>query len=89
MVRGPAAVHSGAPAEAEAECRTGLTILQKLVDENPAVTDFRSLLAIAHSNLGSLLLQRGEPVAAEAESRTALAILQQLADEHRTRHDLP
>lgn len=75
---------AGRPADAEAECRAGLAIVMRLVDENPAVTDFRFLLAIAHINLGELLLQRGEPVAAEAESRTVLGFMQQLADEHRT-----
>ena len=36
---------TGKPAEAEAEFRKGLAIQQKLADDNPAVTDFRSSLA--------------------------------------------
>ena len=46
---------TGKPAEAEAEFRKGLAIQQKLADDNPAVTDFRSRLASSHNNLGVLL----------------------------------
>ena len=35
---------------------------QKLADDNPAVTEFRSDLASGHNNLGVLLLQMGKPV---------------------------
>jgi tetratricopeptide (TPR) repeat protein len=57
--------------------------MQKLVDENPGVVDFRATLAIGHNNLGKLLLQVGEPAQAEAECQTAIAILQKLVDENR------
>ena len=43
---------AGKPAEAEAECRKAMAILQKLVDEDPAVTDFRGGLAGCHTDLG-------------------------------------
>ena len=40
---------TGKPAEAEAEFRKALAIRQKLADDNPAVTEFRSALARATS----------------------------------------
>ena len=55
---------------------------EKLADDNPAVTEFRSSLATSHNNLGSLLAQTGKPAEAEAEYRTALAIQQKLADDN-------
>ena len=42
-------------AEAEAECRQALAIKQKLADENPAVTGFRSSLGVSLMNLGELM----------------------------------
>ena len=65
---------TGKPAEAEAEYRKALAIWQKLADDNPAVTDFRSSLACSHRNLGDLLSKTGKPAEAEAEFRKALAI---------------
>ena len=52
---------TGKPAEAEAEFRTAVAILQKLADDNPAVTEFRSYLALSHNNLGTLLSETGKP----------------------------
>ena len=49
---------TGKPAEAEAEFRNALAILQKLADDNPAVTEFRSGLGYSHFNLGLLLSYR-------------------------------
>ncbi len=45
-------MEAGKPAEAEAEFRRALEIYQKLADDNPAVTKFRSRLARSHGNLG-------------------------------------
>ena len=42
----------GKPSEAEAELRKAIALLQKLADDNPAVTDFRYALASSHANLG-------------------------------------
>jgi tetratricopeptide (TPR) repeat protein len=49
-----------------------------LAADHPAVTAFRSSLALSHNNLGLLLGQTGKPTEAVAEYRAALAILQKL-----------
>ncbi len=71
---------TGKPAEAEAEFRKALVIRQKLADDNPAVTEFRSALPDCHSNLGCILPQTGKPAAAESEHQKALAIRRKLAE---------
>ena len=43
---------TGKASEAEAEYRAAISIQQKLADDNPAVTEFRSDLAISHNDLG-------------------------------------
>jgi tetratricopeptide (TPR) repeat protein len=73
--------NTGKPAEPEAECRKGLAIYQKLAEDNPAVTEFRSSLAWSHNNLGWLLRNTGKSAEAEAEFRNAVALLQKLADD--------
>ena len=65
---------TGKPAEAEAEYRKALALWQKLADDNPAVTEFRSGLAESHGCLGALLSKTGKPAEAEAEFRKAVAI---------------
>jgi tetratricopeptide (TPR) repeat protein len=72
----------GKPSEAEAEYRRAIASFQKLADENPAVTDFRSRLADSHVALGFLLSQTGKPAEAEGEYRKGLAIQQKLADDN-------
>ena len=74
--------YTGRPAEAEAEYREALAIRRKLVDDNPADTEFRNRLAVSHNNLGILLSQTGKPSEAEAEYREALAIRRKLADDN-------
>ncbi len=69
-------------AEAEAEFREALAIHQKLTDDNPANTTFRSALAHSQSDLSYLLLNTGKLAEAEAELRTALALYQKLADDN-------
>ena len=69
----------GKPAEAEGEVRKSIAIYQKLAADNPAVTDFHSLLASSHFNLGSLLRETGKTTNAVAEHRRALEIYQKLA----------
>jgi tetratricopeptide (TPR) repeat protein len=68
--------------EAEAECRKAIALRQKLADDYPAVTEFRSDLAGSLNNLGWLLSEAGKPTEAEAELRKAIALLQKLADEN-------
>ncbi len=69
-------LNAGKSSEAEAEDRKALSIRQKLADDNPAVTEFRSNLAWGHRNLGILLSGTGKPAEAEAENRQSLAIYQ-------------
>ncbi len=69
-------------AEAEAEYRRALAIHQKLTDDNPANTAFRSALAHSHHDLGYLLRQTLKPAEAEPEFRKALALQQKLADDN-------
>jgi serine/threonine-protein kinase len=69
-------------AEAEAEFRQARVIIQRLVEDNPAVTQFRRNLEVNHHNLAILLEYTGRPAEAEAEYRQSLAITQKLADEH-------
>ena len=73
---------TGKSSEAEAEYRKALAIQQKLADDNPAVTEFRSSLALSHNNLGILLASTGKSSEAEAEYRKALALQQKLADDN-------
>ena len=68
--------------EAEAEYRKAIALRQKLADDYPAVTEFRSDLARSHNNLGVLLSDTGKPAEAEAEYRKAIALDQKLADEN-------
>ena len=72
---------TGKPSEAEAEYRRAIAISQKVVDSNPAVTDFRVFLANHHTQLGNMLSNTGKPSEAEAEHRKALRIRQKLADD--------
>ena len=74
--------NTGKLAEAGAEYRQALAIRQKLADDNPAVTEFRSLEASSHNNLGYLLSNTGRPMEAETENRKALEIRQKLVDDN-------
>ena len=53
---------------------------QKLVDDSPAVTEFRSRLADSQIILGIRLSSTDKPSEAEAEYRKAIALYQTLAD---------
>ncbi len=59
-----------------------MALYQKLADESPAVTQFRSDMAYCHDALALVLLNTGKPAEAEAEFRTALAIQQKLIDDN-------
>lgn len=50
--------------------------MQKLVNDNPAVTEFRRLKAEIHADVGNLLHGLGRFVDAEAEFRKELALRQ-------------
>ena len=58
-----------------------IALKQKLAQDNPAVTQFRSGLALGRMNLGELLSAPGKFTQAEAEYRAGIAIYQKLADD--------
>jgi eukaryotic-like serine/threonine-protein kinase len=66
---------------AGAEYREAVLLLQKLADDNPTVTYFRSYLWLGHNNLGNVLWQVRKPREAEAEYHEALAIVRKLAED--------
>ena len=74
------------PAQAEAECQTAITVMQKLVDEDPTVTFYREVLGYARHNLGDVVRSRGRP--AEAMRYYAQAIAQSEARGHEAPVDL-
>ena len=74
--------NTGKPAEAEAEYRKAMAIQQKLADDNPAVTEFRSNLAMSHNNLGWLLRTRASRRRRRPSSARRWRILQKLADDN-------
>ncbi len=73
---------TGKRAHAEAEYRKALAILQKLADDNPAVSRFRRDLANSHNNLGLMLVSTGKPAKAGTEYRRALALFRKLVDDN-------
>jgi tetratricopeptide (TPR) repeat protein len=70
-------MNSGRQAEAEAELRRSLAILQRLGDENP---DNQVVLAGTHGKIGDVLSRGGKPTEALEAQRKALAIRQKWAD---------
>ena len=72
----------GKSAEALESLRRGLAIRQKLVDDNPAVTDFRLYVADSHNGIGIVQSDRGKPVEAMESYGRALAIYRKLADDN-------
>ncbi len=81
--------NTGKPAEAEAEYRKAMALYQKLADDDPAVTEFRSDLAWSHRSLADLLSKTGKPAEAEAEYRKALATLAEAGRRQPRRHRIP
>jgi len=67
--------------EVAAGYREALAIEQKLVDDFPAVPEYRQELAASHYNLGLLLADQNQPEQAAQQHRKVLAIQQKLADE--------
>ncbi|HEV3340145.1 MAG TPA: serine/threonine-protein kinase [Pirellulales bacterium] len=68
------------PEEAMVSCRKALAIWQKLVDANPANTEFQQKLGWGHYNIGLVLKDAEKPAEAMEAHRKALAIQQKLAD---------
>ena len=56
--------------------------MQKLADDNPAVIDFRAVLANSHTNLAYELSRMGKPTEAEAECRAAVTIFGKVVDDN-------
>ena len=72
----------GKPAEALEVRRQTLAITQKLVDNDPANTDFQSFLAWSHDSIGWTFLNMGKPIESVEASRKALPIYQKLVDDN-------
>ena len=71
--------HAIRPAEAEATLRAAVAIREKLVDESPAVTEYRQELADSFASLGDCLAGHDKLAETEAAYRRALAIREKLA----------
>ena len=67
--------------EAKGEHRAAQAIAQEMVDKNPAMPDYRFLLALTHESLGKVLRMSDRLDEAEAEYRASAAILTKLAAE--------
>ena len=79
---------TGKTAEAQAEFRTSLEIVQKLSNDNPAVTRLRRGLALCRLCFAPLLLEIGKPAEAEAECRNAVTLMETLVNEDPNYSDL-
>ena len=66
-----------------------MALYQKLAEDHPDVTDFRSRLAAGHHNLGILLSNTGRLKEAEAEFRGAVTVFQQAGRGPPRRHRIP
>jgi eukaryotic-like serine/threonine-protein kinase len=73
-------------AEAEAAQRQALTIQDKLAGEFPSMPQYRSELALSHTNLGNLLLDVNQPDKADAAYGQALVIQEKLVADYPTVH---
>ena len=71
----------GKPAEAEAECRNAVSLIQRLVNEDPSDTDLRNILSQCNMTLGVVLLQ-GQAAEAEVECRKAQGIAERLTADY-------
>jgi tetratricopeptide (TPR) repeat protein len=81
---GEALRDTGKQEEALASFHESLAIRQKLVDANPAVTDFKLDLAWSQNYIGAQLHKMGKPTQALALFRQSLVIFEKLADANRT-----
>jgi tetratricopeptide (TPR) repeat protein len=76
---GAAYTVTGKQAEEPEVTRKALTILQTLVDGNPANIEYQKELAGAHDNIGITFMEQGRPAEALEPFRQALAIRRKLA----------
>ena len=72
--------NTGKPAEALQEYQKAVDIRQKLVDANPAASEFQRDLALSHNYIGHTLLEAGKPGETLKEFQEAVEIQQRLAD---------
>ena len=75
-------LNNGKPAEAEAESRAAVTILGKVVDDEPKVLFHRQILAMAFRGLGIDLLKLGRPAEALDAYGRSYTLLEQLVKEN-------
>ena len=76
-------MNTGKPSEAEAEYRKGLAIYQKLADDNPAVTEFRSEPGRRATTTSAFCCgTRASRRRRRPSSASALALVQKLADDN-------
>ena len=75
---------SGKPAEAEAEYRRALEIEQKLVDDNPAVTEYRKNLSYVLNNLVNVVRSLGRAAEARDGYDRAISLKEQLVRDNPT-----
>jgi tetratricopeptide (TPR) repeat protein len=68
--------------EAEAECRAAVTILGKVVDDDPKVLDHRHNLTLALRDLGGSLLKLGRPAEALDTYGRAFTLNEQMIKEN-------
>jgi tetratricopeptide (TPR) repeat protein len=61
-----------------------VAILQKLVDDNPTVSQYQNALALSRSGIGFVLMQIGKPAESLKSYASARAIQRTLADLHPT-----
>jgi tetratricopeptide (TPR) repeat protein len=75
--------------EAEAECRTAVTIFGKVVVDDPKVLEHREMLAVALRTLGGFLLKLGRPAEALDAYGRAFTLVEQLIKENPADKDYP
>ena len=74
----------GSAADAIRSCTESIVILDRLVLDNPTVSEFQNDLATAHYRLGYLLSDTGRPTESMDSYRRALRISERLAHDHAT-----
>jgi len=72
----------GKPTEAEAECRVAVTILGKVVDDDPKVLFYREILSVTLNYLGGFLLKLRRPAEALDAYGRSFTLAEQLIKEN-------
>ena len=78
----------GDKAAAVAAHSKGLAIAEEMVEKNPAITDFRSILARGNLNAGVLHAQMGQTIEALESYRRAATLQERLVEENPTSNEL-